>query len=106
MRRWGIDTARLPQVAQLRFYEPTAWEAYRVPILSGLAVVLTATIVALILQGRRRRRTEQELALERLELAHLSRRTQLGKLSGAFAHELNQPLTPILANAEAGARLL
>jgi len=27
-------------------------------------------------------------------------------LSGAFAHELNQPLTSILANAEAGARLL
>jgi C4-dicarboxylate-specific signal transduction histidine kinase len=48
----------------------------------------------------------QELALERLELAHLSRRTQLGELSGAFAHELNQPLTSILANAEAGARLL
>ena len=108
MRRWGIDTARLPQGAQVRFYEPTAWETYRAPILGAAAVVLlqTATIVALILQGRRRRRTEQELALERLELAHLSRRTQLGELSGAFAHELNQPLTSILANAEAGARLL
>jgi signal transduction histidine kinase len=108
MRRWGIDTARLPKGAQLRFYQPTAWETYRAPILGALAIVLlqTATIAALILQGRRRRRIEQELALERLELAHLSRRTQLGELSGAFAHELNQPLTSILANAEAGARLL
>ena len=77
-------------------------------ILGVLAVILLkmATIAALIIQDRRRRRTEQELALERLELAHLSRRTQLGELSGAFAHELNQPLTSILANAEAGARLL
>jgi C4-dicarboxylate-specific signal transduction histidine kinase len=108
MRRWRIDTARLPQGTELRFYEPTAWERYRTLILAAAAVVLlqTATIVALILQGRRRRRTEQELTLERLELAHLSRRTQLGELSGAFAHELNQPLTSILANAEAGARLL
>ena len=41
-----------------------------------------------------------------MELAHLSRASQLGELSGAFAHELNQPLTSTLANAEAGARLL
>jgi signal transduction histidine kinase len=108
MRRWGIDAARLPKDAVLQFYEPTAWERYRPEILAALAVVLlqAATIAALIVQDRRRRRIGQELAVERLELAHLSRRTQLGELSGAFAHELNQPLTSILANAEAGARLL
>jgi signal transduction histidine kinase len=108
MKRWGIPVARLPKDTALQFYEPTAWERYRALILSALAVIVLqmATIAALIIQDRRRRRTEQELALERLELAHLSRRTQLGELSGAFAHELNQPLTSILANAEAGARLL
>jgi signal transduction histidine kinase len=108
MRRWGIEPARLPKDAELRFYEPTAWERYRPEILAALTVVLlqAATIAALIVQDRRRRRIGQELAVERLELAHLSRRTQLGELSGAFAHELNQPLTSILANAEAGARLL
>lgn len=47
-----------------------------------------------------------ELAEERIELAHLSRASQLGALSGALAHELNQPLTSILSNAEAGTRLL
>jgi signal transduction histidine kinase len=108
MRRWGIDLASLPKDAELRFYEPTAWERYRPLILGALGVIVLqmATIAALIIQDRRRRRIEQELALERLELAHLSRRTQLGELSGAFAHELNQPLTSILANAEAGAKLL
>lgn len=108
MMRWGIDAARLPKDAELRFFEPTAWERYRPQILGILAVVLlqTATIAALIVQHRRHRRIGQELAVERLELAHLSRTTQLGELSGAFAHELNQPLTSILANAEAGARLL
>jgi signal transduction histidine kinase len=108
MKRWGIDVARLPEGAEMRFYEPSAWERYRPQILGAVAIIAlqTATIAALIIQARWRRRTQEELALGRLELAHLSRRTQLGELSGAFAHELNQPLTSILANAEAGARLL
>ena len=66
----------------------------------------SATIAALVVQERRRRRIAEELAVERLELAHLSRTSQLGALSGALAHELNQPLASILANAEAGSRLL
>ena len=108
LTRWGIDAARLPKGAERQFYEPTAWEKYRALIIWAIAVIVLqmATIAALIIQDRRRRRIEQELALERLELAHLSRRTHLGELSGAFAHELNQPLTSILANAEAGSRLL
>jgi C4-dicarboxylate-specific signal transduction histidine kinase len=36
----------------------------------------------------------------------LSRVTTLGTLSGALAHELNQPLTAILSNAQAALRLL
>ncbi len=38
---------------------------------------------------------------QRDELAHLSRVAMLGELSGALAHELNQPLTSILSNAQA-----
>jgi C4-dicarboxylate-specific signal transduction histidine kinase len=108
MRRWGIAAASVPKDAELRYYEPTAWERYRIQILGALAIIVVqaATIVALIIQFRRRRRVQQELALERLELAHVLRQGQLGELSGASAHELNQPLTSILANAEAGARLL
>ena len=40
------------------------------------------------------------------ELAHLSRVTMLGELSGSLAHELNQPLTAILSNAQAAQRFL
>lgn len=39
------------------------------------------------------------------QIAHLSRVAVLGELSGAFAHELAQPLTPILANAEAALQI-
>lgn len=108
MARWGLDQNLLPADAAVENYEPSVWEQYRLEILATAAVMLlqSATIAALIVQYRRRRRIGDELALERLELAHLSRVHQLGELSGAFAHELNQPLTSIMANAEVGARLL
>src|SRR6516162_4285140 len=43
---------------------------------------------------------------QRQQLAHLGRAAVLGELSGAFAHELAQPLTSILGNAEAALALL
>ncbi len=43
---------------------------------------------------------------QRNELAHLSRVTMLGELSGTLAHELNQPLAAILSNAQAALRFL
>jgi PAS domain S-box-containing protein len=52
------------------------------------------------------RRAEQEIAAQRHELAHLGRVALLGELSGALAHELNQPLAAILANARAAQRML
>jgi PAS domain S-box-containing protein len=53
-----------------------------------------------------RRRAELELEQQRNELAHLSRVTMLGELSGSLAHELNQPLTAILSNAQAALRFI
>ncbi|MCC6679851.1 MAG: PAS domain-containing protein [Phycisphaeraceae bacterium] len=53
-----------------------------------------------------RQRAELELATQRDELAHLSRVTMLGELSGSLAHELNQPLASILSNAQAAQRFL
>jgi two-component system sensor kinase FixL len=51
-------------------------------------------------------RAQREAARQRDELAHLSRVAMLGELSGALAHELNQPLSAILSNAQAAQRLL
>jgi signal transduction histidine kinase len=50
--------------------------------------------------------SEQEAEMQRRELAHLMRVSVMGELSGAIAHELNQPLTAILSNAEAVRLLL
>ena len=53
-----------------------------------------------------RKQAELEAQVQRRELAHLTRVAMLGQLSGALAHELNQPLTAILSNAQAAIRLL
>lgn len=53
-----------------------------------------------------RRRAEREIDVQRRELAHLGRVALLGEMSGALAHEINQPLAAILANARAAQRIL
>jgi PAS domain S-box-containing protein len=52
------------------------------------------------------KQAEHDADLQRRELAHLMRVAVMGELSGAIAHELNQPLTAILSNAEATRLLL
>ena len=51
-------------------------------------------------------RAELEAQNHRRELAHVARVTLLGELTASIAHELNQPLTAILSNAQAGQRIL
>ncbi|MET0718857.1 MAG: ATP-binding protein [Pseudoxanthomonas sp.] len=48
----------------------------------------------------------KQAAIQRDELAHLSRVALLAELSGSLAHELNQPLTSILSNAQAAQRFM
>ena len=49
-----------------------------------------------------RKHAEDELRTARLDLVHASRLALLGELMASIAHEINQPLTSILANASAG----
>ena len=54
----------------------------------------------------RRKQTELELQEQRAELAHVARIWTMGELAASLAHELNQPLTAILSNAQAALRFL
>jgi signal transduction histidine kinase/integral membrane sensor domain MASE1 len=53
-----------------------------------------------------RKRAEVEAEQSRQELAHVSRVSTMGALAASLAHELNQPLAGILANAQAARRFL
>jgi PAS domain S-box-containing protein len=52
------------------------------------------------------KRAEQELRQAQAELAHISRVTTVGELTASIAHEVNQPITGVVTNAEAALRWL
>jgi signal transduction histidine kinase len=53
-----------------------------------------------------RKRAELDSEQRQQELAHVSRVSTLGELAASIAHELNQPLTGMLSNAQAALRFL
>ncbi|WP_227978227.1 PAS domain-containing sensor histidine kinase [Arenimonas daejeonensis] len=80
-----------------------------VPIEVGLKQVEFADGVytlATVTDISARKKAEAEATQQLDELAHLSRVTMIGELSGSLAHELNQPLAAILSNAQAAQRIL
>ena len=66
-----------------------------------LVAVLTAGGLALL-----RQRAERQRAEELLRLGRVGRLNTMGELAAGMAHELNQPLTALLANTQAASRLL
>jgi signal transduction histidine kinase len=78
------------------------------PHLVTVSFLLVVVIMAYELGGDilRAAHMEEEMTQRRSELAHLSRMAMMGELSGALAHELNQPLAAILGNAQAAQRHL
>src|SRR5712675_867097 len=64
----------------------------------GTGTDITATI--------RADQAEKALRTAQAELAHVTRVTTLGELTASLAHEVNQPLAAVIANAEACLRWL
>ena len=78
-----------------------------VPVEVGLNVIHSAEglfVVASIIDISERQQAEAETQALRQELAHISRVATMGELTAAIVHELGQPLTAILSNAQAGVR--
>ena len=73
-----------------------AWAAW-----TAVAAAITAAVAALYRQRAARLRAE-----ELLRLGQVSRLNTLGELAAGLAHELNQPLTAVLATTQAAKRLL
>jgi two-component system sensor kinase FixL len=84
-------------------------DSTEVPVEVGLNPMQTSEgtfVLASVVDVSERKRAEQEAARQRDQMAHLARVTVLGELSGSLAHELNQPLSAILSNAQAAQRFL
>ena len=108
LQRFGISESRLPAGSEIRFRSPSVWEQYRWYIIGALTLIAlqAVLIVGLLLQRARRRRAEAETRRLNQELTHVGRVSVMGHLASALVHELNQPLTAILSNAQAGQRFL
>lgn len=84
--------------------QQVGWSALPwLPILAWLALVGAglAALFTLLRQREQRRRAE-----DLLRLGQVARLNQMGELAAGLAHELNQPLTAVLANTQAAQRLL
>ncbi|MGH9884702.1 MAG: ATP-binding protein, partial [bacterium] len=96
------ERRRFEMEYEQEFESAREWYVMRVEALErsdGGAVVTRANVSA-------RRRAQMEIEEQRRELSHLARVGVLGQLSGALAHELSQPLSSILSNAEAARHLI
>ena len=87
----------------------------RLPVLLGAATFdETANQgVSFVLDLTERKRAETEMRESerrcrelQMELAHANRVATMGQLSGSIAHEINQPIAAVIANANAGLRWL
>ena len=67
---------------------------------------MMATIGSQIGQFIERKRAEDALHRAQMELAHVTRVATLGEMTASIAHEINQPLTAVIANANASLRWL
>ena len=84
------------------------WGVVRMPVVIGppfliLMVAITYEISREIVGSTRAAREAQGL---RNDLAHVARVNTMSQLSASLAHEINQPLTSILSNAQAAQKML
>jgi len=108
LERFGMSESRLPPGCDIRFRPASLWRDYHWYVIAALLVIAlqSAMLAAFFWQRRERHRAEVEVGHRRAELAQASRLALAGELTASIAHEINQPLGAILANAGAAESML
>ncbi len=103
LQRWGIRESRLPPGSVVRYRAPSLWRAYRGTVLSavGVLAVQSLLIVGLLYQRRARQRAESDSRRNLALAADASRRQTISALTSSIGHELGQPLSSIMYDAQA-----
>ena len=103
LQRWNIAESRLPAGSIVRYRSPTLWQEYRLTVLSatGALVIQSLLIVGLLYQRRARQRAEIDSRRSLALAADASRRETMSALTSSITHDLSQPLTAIMHNAQA-----
>jgi C4-dicarboxylate-specific signal transduction histidine kinase len=104
----AIRNAEVPQLFDARIVLPggeVRWfRIHSVPTTKADGVL--GQLAGIIVDITEQKAAEADATLQRQQVAHLMRVSMLGELSGAIAHEVNQPLTAIMSNAQAALHLL
>ena len=115
LQRWKIDEKLLPTGSTILFRDSNGLGSLRRVIIAGISVFLLQAllITGLLANLVKRHRAERSLTQAEEEARHhreqinlLSRVSLLGEMTASLAHELNQPLSAIISNANAGMRFI
>jgi signal transduction histidine kinase len=112
VNRWGLARSKIIPGDSIFYYKPTTLlEEYRWYFLAVFIFLISQTFFILYLFKLNRRQKEtvrQKTEAEKiyLELVREDRLSKMVELTASLSHELNQPLTAILYNAQAGKRFL
>ncbi|MGE5796320.1 MAG: ATP-binding protein [Ignavibacteria bacterium] len=112
LKHWNLENSDLiPSESTILFEEKNFIKEYKWYIGPAFVFLILQTILIIKLIGMNRhqksvaRRMLETEALNR-KLLHEDRILSLGQLTASLAHELNQPLTAILSNAQAAIRFI
>src|SRR5260370_9164674 len=101
----------MPEIKTTGSLQPSEKEYVRkdgsmVPVVIGVASFESGSEgVAFVLDLTERKRAEAAAREMQLELAHANRVATMGQLTASIAHEVKQPITAVISNAEGGPAL-
>jgi signal transduction histidine kinase len=103
LQRWGIAETRLPAGSVVRYRRPSLWDEHKPTVIgSAIALVVQSALIGGLLYQRRARRQAESDSRRNLALAaDASRRQTMSALTASIAHELGQPLSSMIHNAQA-----
>jgi signal transduction histidine kinase len=105
LERWGIPESRLPAGSVVRYRAPSLWQEHERTVLTamGALTIQALLIVGLLYQRRARQQAERD---SRALAADASRRVTMSALHSSIAHDLSQPLSSMMHNAQALQRMV
>jgi signal transduction histidine kinase len=110
--KWKItDLEKKKPGATVLYREISFLDKYKWLLFAGILFLLMQTFLITVLfqmNRRQKRMTKQMIETDRryMEIIREDRILRMGMLTVSLSHELNQPLTAILSNAQAGKRFL
>ncbi len=103
LQRWGIPESRLPPGSVVRYRGPNLWSEYRGTVLlaAGALALQAFLIIGLLVERRARQRAEVDSRRNLVLAADASRRETMSALTTSIGHELAQPISSMIHNAQA-----